>query len=220
LTAFALQRDRRQAAPDDFPQQLAELLAYLWNRMPANHRFARLSALPGGPDRPDVWLLGSSPHSGVWAAELGLPYAFADFINPAGAAIAARYRQQFTSSGVNRAPQVIAAVWALCAETDDEAERLASSSRMAFTLFLQGTLIRVPPIETAVKFLEEHPDEVQALGSRRRGIVGSPAKVRAQLEAVADEYGADELMIVTITYDHGARRRSYELIAEAFSAKP
>jgi luciferase family oxidoreductase group 1 len=220
LTAFALQRDRRQAAPDDFPQQLAELLAYLWNRMPANHRFARLSALPGGADRPDVWLLGSSPQSGVWAAELGLPYAFADFINPGGAAIAAHYRQQFTSSGVNRVPQVIAAVWALCAETDEEAERLASSSRMAFTLFLQGTLIRVPPIETAVKFLEEHPDEVQALGSRRRGIVGSPAKVRAQLEAMADEYGADELMIVTITYDHGARRRSYELIAEAFSANP
>jgi luciferase family oxidoreductase group 1 len=220
LTAFALQRDRRQAAPDDFPQQLAELLAYLWNRIPANHRFARLSALPGGADRPDVWLLGSSPQSGVWAAELGLPYAFADFINPGGAAIAAHYRQQFTSSGVNRVSQVIAAVWALCAETDEEAERLASSSRMAFTLFLKGTLIRVPPIETAVKFLEEHPDEVQALGSRRRGIVGSPAKVRAQLEAVADEYGADELMIVTITYDHGARRRSYELIADAFSANP
>jgi luciferase family oxidoreductase group 1 len=220
LTAFALQRDRRQAAPDDFPQQLAELLGYLWNRLPVNHRFARLSALPGGPDRPDVWLLGSSPQSGVWAAQLGLPYAFADFINPGGAAIAANYRQQFTSSAVNRAPEVIAAVWALCAETDEEAERLASSSRMAFTLFLQGTLIRVPPIETAVKFLEDHPDEVQALGSRRRGIVGSRAKVRAQLEAVADEYGADELMIVTITYDHRARRRSYELIAEAFSAKP
>jgi luciferase family oxidoreductase group 1 len=220
LTAFALQRDRRQAAPDDFPQQLAELLGYLWNRLPVNHRFARLSALPGGPDRPDVWLLGSSPQSGVWAAQLGLPYAFADFINPGGAAIAANYRQQFTSSAVNRAPEVIAAVWALCAETDEEAERLASSSRMAFTLFLQGTLIRVPPIETAVTFVEDHPDEVHALGGRRRGIVGSPAKVRAQLEAVADEYGADELMIVTITYDHRARRRSYELIAEAFSAKP
>ncbi len=211
LTAFALQRDRRQAAPDDFPQQLAELLAYLWNRMPANHRFARVSALPGGAERPEVWLLGSSPQSGVWAAELGLPYAFADFINPGGAAIAAHYRQQFTSSNVNRAPRVIAAVWALCAETDEEAQRLASSSRMAFTLFLQGTLIRVPPIETAVRFLEDHPDEVHALGSRRRGIVGSPAKVRAQLEAVADEYGADELMIVTITYDHAARCRSVRI---------
>ena len=84
LTAFALQRDRRHPAPDDFPQQLAELLAYLWDRMPADHRFARLAALPGRPARPEVWLLGSSPQSGEWAAELGLPYAFADFINPGG----------------------------------------------------------------------------------------------------------------------------------------
>src|SRR6202790_1987749 len=97
LTAFALQRDRRYAAPDDFPQQLAELLAFLWDLRPAGHQFARLVALPGRPARPDVWLLGSSPQSGVWAAELGLPYAFADFINPGGAGIAADYRQHFTA---------------------------------------------------------------------------------------------------------------------------
>src|SRR5438552_462749 len=76
VTAVALQRDRRPAAPDDFPQQLTELLGYLWNRMPTEHPFARLAALPGGAARPDVWLLGSSPQSGVWAAEMGLPYAF------------------------------------------------------------------------------------------------------------------------------------------------
>src|SRR5262249_61527913 len=104
LTPYALQRDRRQAAPDDFPQQLTELLGYLWNRIPADHRFARLAALPGGSERPDVWLLGSSVQSGIWAAELGLPYAFADFINPAGAPIAASYRQQFSGNGANAAP--------------------------------------------------------------------------------------------------------------------
>ncbi len=175
---------------------------------------------PAVVDRPDVWLLGSSPQSGEWAAELGLPYAFADFINPGGAAIAAQYRQHFTSSGVNPSPRVIAAVWALCAETDQEAQRLASSSRMAFTLFLQGTLIPVPPVETAVRFLEEYPDHAAALSRRRRGIVGSPASVREQLEACATEYGAEELMIVTITYDHHARRRSYELIGEAFGLTP
>ena len=216
LTAFALQRDRRQAAPDDFPQQLAELLAYLWNRMPADHRFARLAALPGGAARPDVWLLGSSPQSGIWAAELGLPYAFADFINPAGAIIADDYRRQFRPSSVNPVPHVIAAAWVLCAESDEEAERLASSSRMAFTLFLQGTLIPVPPVETAVAFLARHSESVEALGRRRRGIVGSPATVRADLEALASEYGADEVMIVTITHSHAARCRSYELIAGAF----
>jgi luciferase family oxidoreductase group 1 len=216
LTAFALQRDRRHPAPDDFPQQLAELLAYVWDRMPADHRFARLTALPGRPSRPDVWLLGSSPQSGDWAAELGLPYAFADFINPGGAAIAADYQRHFTPSVVNPAPQVTAAAWVLCADTDGEAERLASSSRMAFTLFLQGTFIPVPPVETALDFLARHPGSVESLGRRRRSIVGSPTTVRSGIEALAAEYGADEVMIVTITYDHAARRRSYELIAQAF----
>src|SRR3954469_9523719 len=75
ITAFALQRDRRVAAPDDFPEQLAELLAYANDTMPVTHRFARLAKRPGGVQHPDVWLLGSSPQSGIWAAELGLPYA-------------------------------------------------------------------------------------------------------------------------------------------------
>ena len=215
LTAFALQRDRRHAAPDDFPDQLSELLAYEWSRMPAEHRFARLARLPGGTPRPDVWLLGSSPQSAVWAAELGLPYAFADFINPAGADIAAHYRQNYTPSEVNAAPYVIAAIWVLCAETDEAAWRLAASSRMAFTLFLQGTLIPVPPVEKGLAFLAEHPESAEALGRRRRWIVGSPATVRAGIEALAAEYQADEVMIVTITYDHAARKRSYELIADA-----
>src|SRR5436305_13014632 len=78
LTTFALQRDRRQAAPDDFPDQLAELLAYLEGTVPAEHPFARLAdVLPGRPAVPDVWLLGSSPQSAVWAAQRGIPYAFA-----------------------------------------------------------------------------------------------------------------------------------------------
>jgi luciferase family oxidoreductase group 1 len=216
LTAFALQRDRRQAAPDDFPQQLTELLAYVWERMPEGHRFARLSALPGRPERPEIWLLGSSPQSSVWAAELGLPYAFADFINPGGAACAAYYRQHFEPSPANEAPRVVVAVSALCAATDEEAQRLASSTRMAFTLFFQGTLIPVPPVEVALRFLAEHPGSIEALGARRRSLIGSPAAVRAGIENVAAEYTADEVMLVTITHDHAARRRSYELIAEAF----
>ena len=218
LTAFALQRDRRQAAPDDFPDQLSELLAFEWNRLPPGHRFARLSRLPGGATRPDVWLLGSSPQSAVWAAEVGLPYAFADFINPAGADIAAYYREHYTPSDFNRAPYTIAAIWALCAETDEAAWRLAASSRMAFTLFMQGTLIPVPPVEKGLAFLAEHPESADALARRRRWIVGSPETVRAGVEALAADYQADEVMIVTITYDHAARRRSYELIAEAFSS--
>src|SRR5947207_6215194 len=217
ITAYALQRDRRTAGPDDFPEQLTELLAYVNDAMPVTHRFARLAKLPGGAARPDVWLLGSSPQSGVWAAELGLPYAFADFINPVGGTdIAAHYRQHYVPSTQHPEPRVVVAVWALCADTDEEATRLAASSRMAFTLFLQGRLIPVPRIETALKFLADHPQEVDALGRRRRWLVGSPATVKPGIEALAADYGADEVMIVTITYDHAARRRSYELLSDAF----
>jgi luciferase family oxidoreductase group 1 len=163
-----------------------------------------------------VWLLGSSPQSGVWAAELGLPYAFADFINPVGGTdIAAHYRASYVPSAQHPTPRVIAAVWALCADTDEEAHRLAASSRMAFTLFLQGRLIPVPPVETALTFVEEHAQEIDALGRRRRWLVGSPATVKPGIEALAADYGAEEVMVVTITYDHAARKRSYELLANA-----
>lgn len=221
VTAYALQRDRRTAGPDDFPEQLTELLAYVNDAMPVTHRFARLAKLPGGAARPDVWLLGSSPQSGVWAAELGLPYAFADFINPVGGTdIAAHYREHYVPSNQHPRPRVVVAVWALCAETDEEAVRLAASSRMAFTLFLQGQLMPVPPVDVGVKFVEEHGAEIEALGRRRRWLVGSPSTVKPGIEAVAAEYGAEEVMVVTITYDHGARKRSYELLANAFLGRP
>ena len=218
LTAFALQRDRRQAGPDDFPLQLAELLGYLHDDLPAGHRFARLAALlPGRPEAPDPWLLGSSPQSGIWAAEVGLPYAFADFISPVGAEIAARYRQDFCPTPQCPAPRVIVAVWALCADSDDEAKRLASSARMAFVLLRQGQPVKIPTIDTALRFFEEYESATAPLVRQRRWIVGGVQKVRAGIEAVAAEYSADEVMIVTITHDHAARRRSYELVAESFA---
>jgi luciferase family oxidoreductase group 1 len=215
MTTFALQRDRRQASPDDFPQQLAELLAHYDGTMPADHPFARLGAsLPGGGERPEVWLLGSSAQSAVWAAQLGLPYAFADFINPHGATIAASYRERFEPSGRLAAPRTTVAVWAICADTDAEAERLESSIRMSMHMLRQGRPIPVPPPETAVRYVQAHFGD--APDASRRRIVGDPATVRAGIEAVAHEYAADEVVLVTITHDHAARRRSYELIAEAF----
>ena len=109
-------------------------------------------------------------------------------------------------------------MWAICADTDEEAQRLAASSRMSMTQLRQGRLIPVPPVDKAVRFLEER-GETPGPGSRgggRRAVIGGPEKVRAGLEEVARDYGAEEVMVVTITYDHAARRRSYELIAEAF----
>ncbi|HEX4717077.1 MAG TPA: LLM class flavin-dependent oxidoreductase, partial [Thermoleophilaceae bacterium] len=194
LTMYALQRDRRDAAPDDFPQQMAELMGYLNGTLPDGFPFQHLAqALPGRPEKPAVWLLGSSHQSATWAQEWGLPYAFADFINPEGAD-----------------PADMVCVSAICAETDEEAERLASSGRMAFSMLRSGRPIPVPPVEKALRYLETRPPP-----SGRRAVLGSPATVKRGLEEVAKAYNAVEVMVVTITHDHAARRRSYELIAEA-----
>ncbi len=198
-TAFALQRDRRQAAPDDFPQQFGEMLGYLENRMPANHPFARLAALPGRPHTPEVWLLGSSEQSAIWAAANSLPYCFADFINPEGAAFAQHCK--------------MVAVFALCADTNEEAQRIASSARMARAYLNQGRLIPVPTIEKAQAYLAENGANADSAARPRRAIVGDPAAVKAGLLEVQKLYDAEEVMIVTITHDHNHRRRSYELIA-------
>src|SRR6202167_6337534 len=201
LTTFALQRDRRQAAPDDFPQQLAELLGYLDDRLPADHPFARLTkTLPGSPERPEPWLLGSSQQSALWAAELGLPYAFADFINPKGAQIAALYRERFAEhEHADAHPRTAVAVWVICAEDDEQAQRLAASGRMTFTLLRRGQLIAVPPPEQALRFLELDDRSGQPR-SERRAVVGSPETVRAQLQEGIASYGAEEVIVVSITY--------------------
>ena len=202
--AFALQRDRRQAAPDDFREQLDELMGYLGNR--TQFRF----------ESPELWLLGSSQDSAVWAAELGLPYVFADFINPNGAPMARYYRELFTPSDLAPSPRTGVAAWAICAETDAEAERLSLSFRMMMTLLFRGQSIPVPTVERAHRFLEEEkllPDQVPV---GRRIITGTPARVREAIEAVAQNYEAEEVLIVNILHDHAARRRSYELIAKEF----
>ncbi|MGI8549009.1 MAG: LLM class flavin-dependent oxidoreductase [Gemmatimonadaceae bacterium] len=216
LTTFALQRDRRQAGPDDFPEQLGELLGYLHGNLPEDHPFVRHATLLGHAETADPWLLGSSAQSAIWAAELGLPYVFADFINSAGAELAALYRDRFVPSDRLSEPQLVVATWALCADTAAEAERLASSSRMAMSLLRRGHLIPVPTVATAERFLAEHASTLTGIAPRRRVILGDPATVRSGIEAVAREYAADEVMVVTITYDHAARRHSYELIAGAF----
>jgi luciferase family oxidoreductase group 1 len=222
LTTFALQRDRRQASPDDFPSQLAELLAYLEDDMPEDHPFARLAkSLPGRPAIPERWLLGSSPQSAIWAAEIGLSYAFADFINPDGAVLAADYRTRHAAEHRDRAPRTAVAVWAICADTVEQAQYLAASSRMAMRMLRQGQLIQVPPPEKAIDYLRAigQPTD-HGFTDGRRGIIGSPETVRAKLYEVADAYGAEEVIVVTITFDHEARKRSYELIAEAVGLEP
>jgi luciferase family oxidoreductase group 1 len=212
--AYALQRDRRQPAPDDFFDQLRELLGYLENRGPSSGPFRQLSALHFST--PETWLLGSSDQSAIWAAELGLPYVFADFINPNGEAIAEYYREHFEPSERLQAPRIGVAVWTICAETDEEAQRLASSLRMLMLMLYRGQLIAVPSVEKAEAFLAKEGVAPGTLPVGRRIVVGTPEKVRARLEQVAADYGAEELFAINILHEHEKRKRSYELVAKAF----
>ena len=218
-TAYAMQRDRSRRMPvDDFPQALAEILAYYGAKdgggLPEDHAFAPLAdTLPTGGGVPEVWLLGSSRDSALWAAEAGLPYCFADFINSDGAELAAEYRRRFQPSSRLAAPHVAVATWTIAAASDAEAERLAAPSMMMFAHLIQGTLIAVPPVDEAVAWVAANPGVARR---RRRMTLGAPATVRAGLDAVAQAYGADELMLVNIMPDHAARRRSYELVAAEY----
>jgi luciferase family oxidoreductase group 1 len=216
-TAFALQRDRTRRAPDDFPDQLDELLGYLRGHLPPEHPFARLAGRAVSDTQP--WLLGSSPQSAIWAAERGLPYCFADFINRGGADTAALYRDRFSPGELPR-PYVAVAAWAVAADTEAEAHDLAASSRMMLDLLHRGRLIAVPSVERAKAYLAEQPTGPFALAQDRRIVVGTAEQVKAGLDAVATEYGADEVLVVNILHDHAARRRSYELLADAWTLEP
>lgn len=214
-TAVALQQDRRQYAPNAFPQQLAELIGYLENSLPDDHPFhAYAATLPGLPHAPEPWVLGSSPDSVAFAADLGLPYCLADFIAPRLGELAHQYRDRFIPRRGGEKPHVMVAVWTVCADTDAEAQRLAAPARMMFAHLLMGRSIPVPPPDVALAWLADRPDVGRAFASRRV-VAGSPATVRAGLEQVIAEYAADELMLVNILHDHADRKRSYSLAMDA-----
>ncbi len=215
LTAFALQQDRRQRAPNDFPAQLAELLAYFDGTLPADHPFAKLAhTLPGGPDEPDIWVLGSSPDSAELAGAMGLPYCIAEFIAGHAPELADRYRAAFRPSIRLQSPQVLVAAWVVSADTRDEAHWLAASSRMMFAKMLQGELIAVPHPDKATAWLGQHP---QPDRPGRDPIVGTAGECRERLLQLAQSYGAEEMMLVNILHSHAARLHSYRLMAQAFA---
>lgn len=217
-TAFALQRDRSRQMPiNDFPQNLAEIIAYLGDGLPADHPFASLrDTLPSGHGgSPDLWLLGSSTDSAAWAGETGLPYCIADFINSDAVPLAEIYRSSFRASRWLEKPYLMVATWVIAADDHDTAMRLALPAQMMFSYLVRGELIAVPSVETAVEWAasREIPQR------RRRTTVGTPDEVRAGLDEVAKIYGADELMLVNILPDHEARCRSYQLVSDLFDLR-
>jgi luciferase family oxidoreductase group 1 len=197
--------------PSNFPQQVWEVAALL----EGEHRPVRLQ--PEVETIPEVWLLGSSDYSGALAAELGLPFAFAHFINAKGGEMVSRfYRENFKPAGKRTQPRVIVCTFAILAESDDEAERLAAPidlRRLHMALNIDSP---VPTAEEAAAHQYSVEERRYVMSQRARAVIGGPEKAKRELSALVDKYQADELMVLTITGDYASRRRSYELLIDAF----
>ena len=218
MTTRSLQRDRSQPMPDDFPEQLAELLAYLERSFPADHPLARLAEnLPGEPEVPEPWLLGSSEQSALWAGELGLRYAFADFINPRGGAD----RRDLPATASTPASALPSRRWrSPCGRSSPTPRRRRSGSRRAggwpSTCCAAAAWSRCRRRRKPQRYFELHDGGARGPDGERRRLTGTPAQVRADIEEIVAAYGAEEAIVVTIAHDHEARRRSYELLAAEF----
>src|SRR5579863_6922796 len=228
LDTFALRRDRAAAQTppaDDFPRQLVELIAFLHGGFRPDHAFSRIQLSPAMPGAPEVWLLGSSMWSAAAAAQLGLPYAFAHFIDPTHTRAAIEYyRSHFKPSNELSAPVAILGIGAICAPTEAEAERMASSVRLFVRHARQGMRGPIPTPEQAIAELGPGPLPADVMmretGEWPRAIIGTPTHVRDTLADIASILQIDEVMLVTVVHDHQARLRSHELLAKAFDLAP
>ncbi len=205
---------------EQFPQQIADVVAWLHDRLPQEHPFGGVRAMPAGPTAPEVWLLGSSDASAIYAAEQGLAFSFAQFISSDGGPDVTRvYRERFRPSPELPAPMASAAIWTVCAETDEEARRLERCRELALVRLYTGRYGPFPSVEEAERFPYTARDLAIIEHARGRTVAGTPEVVRERLGALARAYGVDELVVVTITHDFKARVRSYELLAETFGLR-
>jgi len=213
LTMRALRR--RLDAADEFPKQLQELLYFL--KTPANGQ--KVQAVPGGGSQIPIWLLGSSDFNARLAGQLGLPFSFAAHFSPENTLPAlAIYRDNFRPSDVLKKPLAMVAVNIFAADTDGEAEKLATSQHQSFLNLVRGRPGKIqPPVDDMETIWT--PAEKALVQARLGGsIIGGPEKVRSGLEDLIRSTGADELIINAITYDHDARIRSYEIVADVWKA--
>ena len=214
VETLALKRERKTKMLDDFPEQVSELLAFLGHKFPEGHPFAGIRVAPAMPGGPDVWMLGSSMWSAAAAVEFGLPYSFAHFFSPVQTRAAIEtYRRGFVASAYRKQAEASVAVGVICAETEEEAEFLASSVRLLQRRIRQGDRRPVASPEDALlelKLLGPMPMEE---GEWPRYFVGKPGRVRGELEQMAGELGIGEVIVNTIVWDQKSRLRSYELLA-------
>ncbi|MEJ2760959.1 MAG: LLM class flavin-dependent oxidoreductase, partial [Gammaproteobacteria bacterium] len=204
-----------------FPQKLEDLDALLRDESPSTQGLEQARAYPRTEHAPPLWLLGSSEDSALLAARQGLPYAFAHFINPAmGEDIFRIYRERFHPGPVAGEPYTCLAVFAVCAETEEEARRLSLSRDLWYLkLASGGDGIPFPSVEEAEAY--PYTEAERAFLRQRMGgaVIGAPEQVREGLEDRIKRFGADEIMVVSITYDFEARCLSHKLIAEAWNGR-
>ena len=210
MTARALRRERSGSA-DDFPDDVAELVRYLGPRTPDQ----RIIAMPGTGTNVPVWLLGSSLFSAQLAGERGLPYAFASHFAPRYMHEAIRvYRNHFKPSAVLDKPYVMLGVPLVAADTDEQADYLATSVFQRILALMRGqSLVQRPPVKTMDGLWLPHEKEAvhDFLGL---AMIGSPQKIRAKLEVLIEQTQADELIFTCDLYEHSDRVHSYELLAQ------
>jgi luciferase family oxidoreductase group 1 len=206
----ALAPDHQPISISKYPSMVAELDGFLHDSLGEESPFAgRVRATPAPETPPHLWLLASSRDSAAFAAHFGLPLAFADFISQSdGAAIADAYREHYQPTERHPEPEVLVAASVICADTHEAAEELAAGVKLWRQRGLQGPIPSPEDVRTDV------PGPLAVQPSRKPMIQGNATTVAANVQAMAGRYGADEFMAVTITWDHQARVRSYELLAE------
>jgi luciferase family oxidoreductase group 1 len=223
MTARALQSGPQAWPIDVFPSQVQLLRQFLddsagKDALPADHPYRGIHAMPrGATPGPELWMLGSGIHGAVYAAELGLPFSHAYFISADGSEDAvSEYRARFKPSAACPQPRVSLGVAALVGDSEDEARRLAASRNLWVVRLLTGRPIPFPSPEEALAQPLTAQEEKLLSTVTKRSIVGTGEQVRERLSALAEAHGAEELVVVTITYDYASRLRSYELLAKAF----
>jgi luciferase family oxidoreductase group 1 len=221
ITSIALRRRQDVRDDDDFLERFQELLLFESGGFPPDHPFSKVRAMPADVVLPPIWLLGSSGYSAQLAAQIGAGFSFAHhFSDHDPVAVMRSYRDRFRPSPQLDRPHAILAVAAIAADTDAEADRLASTVDLNFVRRARGEYLPLASPEEAAAYPYAPVDRERIRINRARLFVGAPATVRERLAPMIEATAADELMITTMIYDHAARRHSYELLAREFGLTP
>ncbi len=217
VTSYALRRRQGISEEDDFLDRFNELMLLETRAFPPGHPYANVRAMPADVALPPIYLLGSSDYSAQLAGQIGAAFAFAHHFATFDAAEAMRlYRDSFRPSPAHDKPYAILGTHVVCADTDEEAERLAATVDLNFVLRAKGERPPLASPEDALAYGYTDIDRARIAQNRTKLSVGSPTTVMARLAPLIDATQADEVMVTTMIYDHDARRHSYELLAKMF----